>query len=57
MLEGDTMQILLNTVKNIISDLFAMGKGYIYGFVMVGLLVFIGGALLYGVLFVRNIMF
>ncbi|WP_394176388.1 hypothetical protein [Guptibacillus hwajinpoensis] len=51
------MQILLNRFKNIISDLFAMGKGYIYGFVMVGLLVFIGGALLYGVLFVRNLMF
>ena len=56
--EGDEfMNKLLGTFKNMFLDLFAMGKGFIYGFVMVGLLVLIGIALLYGFLFLKNIVF
>ncbi|WP_188048686.1 hypothetical protein [Bacillus sp. CH30_1T] len=51
------MKTLLDGVKNIFLDLFAMGKGFIYGFAMVALLVLIGGALLYGILYLRNLIF
>jgi hypothetical protein len=51
------MKTLLDGIKNLILDLFAMGKGFIYGFVMVALLVLIGGALLYGSLCFRNLIF
>jgi hypothetical protein len=49
--------MLLDGIKNIFLDLFAMGKGFIYGFVMIALLVLIGGALLYGILYLRNLIF
>ena len=51
------MNKLLGAFKNMFLDLFAMGKGFIYGFVMVGLLVLIGIAILYGILFLKNIVF
>jgi hypothetical protein len=51
------MKMLLDGIKNIFLDLFAMGKGFIYGFVMIALLVLIGGALLYGILYLRNLIF
>ncbi len=49
------MQTLFHSVKNLFLDLFAMGKGLVYGFLLVGLLTFIGGALLYGFLFLRHL--
>ncbi len=49
------MRVILKTVKNICLDLFSMFKGFTYGFLMVGLFIIIGGALLYGVLYLKNI--
>jgi hypothetical protein len=50
------MKTLTDGIKNMILDLFAMGKGFIYGFVMVAMLTLVGGALLYGILYLRNLM-
>lgn len=51
------MNKVLCTFKNAFLDLFSMGKGFIYGFVMVGLFIVIGGALLFGILFLKNLIF
>lgn len=48
------MKAIINGFKHMFLDLFAMGKGFIYGFVMVALLILVGGSLLYGVLYLRN---
>ncbi|WP_197061368.1 hypothetical protein [Halobacillus sp. BBL2006] len=50
------MEFVRKTMKQMFIDLLSMGKGFVYGFVMVGLFIIIGGALLYGVLFIRNLM-
>ncbi|WP_197282665.1 hypothetical protein [Bacillus sp. FJAT-18017] len=49
------MSKVVDTFKNMFLDLFSMGKGFVYGFIMVGL--FIGGctALIYGFLFLKNL--
>ncbi|WLR59054.1 hypothetical protein [Guptibacillus hwajinpoensis] len=49
------MQTLFHSVKNLFLDLFAMGKGLVYGFLLVGLLTLIVGALIYGFLFLRHL--
>jgi hypothetical protein len=54
---GGIMNALMDGIKNMLLDLFAMGKGFIYGFIMVALLILIGGALLYGILYMRNLTF
>jgi hypothetical protein len=51
------MKTLIDGIKNMFLDLFAMGKGFIYGFVMITLLFLVGGALLYGILYLRNLIF
>lgn len=51
------MKKLLNVFKNMFLDIFSMGKGFIYGFLMIGLLVSIGSAIVYGVLLLKNIIF
>ena len=51
------MKTILERIQNIFLDLFAMGKGFIYGFFMVALLILVGGALLYGFLYIRNLIF
>ncbi|MEK4244397.1 hypothetical protein MKZ20_03530 [Psychrobacillus sp. FSL K6-2684] len=51
------MNKAVETFKNMFLDLVSMGKGLVYGFVMIGLLILIGGALLYGILFLRNLIF
>ncbi len=38
-------------------DMFAMGKGFVYGFVMVGLFVILGGGLIVGILYLKNLIF
>lgn len=43
--------------KNMFLDLFSMGKGFVYGFVMVGLFILIGGVLIYGGLYLKNVVF
>jgi hypothetical protein len=48
---------VIDTYKNMLLDLFSMGKGFIYGFVMVGLFIVIGGTLLYGFLFLKNLIY
>jgi hypothetical protein len=55
--EESSMKMLIDGIKNMFLDLFAMGKGFIYGFVMVALLFLVGGALLYGILYLRNLAF
>ncbi|WP_179194739.1 hypothetical protein [Bacillus sp. EAC] len=49
------MYKILGTLKNMLLDLISMGKGFIYGFAMVGLLVVISSAILYGILYIKNI--
>jgi len=48
------MNAIMDAIKGYFLDVFAMGKGFIYGFLMIGLLISGGTALLYGVLFIRN---
>ncbi|WP_176526084.1 hypothetical protein [Bacillus sp. AFS001701] len=51
------MKKLLNIFKNMFLDIFSMGKGFIYGFLMIGLLVIVGSAIVYAVLLLKNIIF
>jgi len=48
---------MVETFKNMFLDLFSMGKGFIYGFIMVGLFILIVTVLLYGILFLKNLYF
>jgi hypothetical protein len=52
---GGVMKAIVNEMKHMFLDLIAMGKGFIYGFVMVALIILVSGALLYGMLYLRNI--
>ncbi|QDP41526.1 hypothetical protein FN924_15905 [Radiobacillus deserti] len=54
---GKDMNKVFRTFKNVFLDLFSMGKGFVYGFVMVGLFIVICGALIYGVLYITNVIF
>lgn len=49
------MQRILSFYKNIALDLFSMMKGFTYGFFIFGLFLVIMGALLYGILYLKNI--
>jgi hypothetical protein len=49
------MQAIIDSIKGFFLDIMAMGKGFIYGFMMIGLLIAGGTALLYGILWVRNL--
>ncbi|MFZ3579739.1 hypothetical protein [Virgibacillus sp. DJP39] len=51
------MSKVLGTFKNMFLDLIAMGKGFVYGFVMVGLCIAICGALIYGFQFLKNLIY
>ncbi|WP_197284189.1 hypothetical protein [Bacillus sp. CHD6a] len=51
------MKTLVDEIKNIFLDISAMGKGLIYGFLMVALLILVGGTLLFGILYIRNLIF
>ncbi|WP_183041252.1 hypothetical protein [Salipaludibacillus neizhouensis] len=51
------MDKVIGTFKNMFLDLFSMGKGFLYGFVMVGLFIVICGALIYGFLFLKSFIF
>ncbi|MER2118977.1 MAG: hypothetical protein ABS935_01850 [Solibacillus sp.] len=48
------MDKVIDILKNMFLDLFSMGKGFLYGFIMVGLFIFIVGALLGAILYVIN---
>jgi hypothetical protein len=51
------MAKVLGTFKHTSLDLVAMGKGFAYGFIMFGLFIAIAGAFLYGILFLKNVVF
>ncbi len=51
------MANLLGSLKDMFLDLFSMGKGFAYGFIMVGLFIVICGAVIYGVFFIKNHIF
>ena len=51
------MNKMVSNFKNMTLDLFSMSKGFMDGFIMVGLLIIIGFALFYGILFLRNLIF
>ncbi|MGI2745466.1 hypothetical protein [Bacillus cytotoxicus] len=51
------MNKLFDTLKNAFLDLFSMGKGFIYGFIMVSLFIVIGSALLFIILFFKSSIF
>lgn len=51
------MYKVLDTFKNIFLDLFSMGKGFTYGFLMAGLFIVIFSALIYVILFLKNLVF
>ncbi|MBU8907513.1 hypothetical protein [Desertibacillus haloalkaliphilus] len=48
---------IVDLIKNMFLDLLSMGKGFVYGFVMVGLFIVICGALLYAILYLKNVIF
>jgi hypothetical protein len=54
---GGFMYKVLDTFKNMFLDLFSMGKGFVYGFIMVGLFIVICSALIYVFLVLRNLIF
>ncbi|GGF22398.1 hypothetical protein GCM10010954_21510 [Halobacillus andaensis] len=49
------MQFIINTIKNMFLDLLSMVRGFTYGFVMIGLFILLGGALLNGFLYLKNV--
>ncbi|WP_226665214.1 hypothetical protein [Metabacillus litoralis] len=51
------MRKIIDIFKNIFLDLFSMGKGFVYGFLMVGLFIITCAALIYGGLFLKNLFF
>ncbi|MCG3420031.1 hypothetical protein [Oceanobacillus jordanicus] len=51
------MSKVLDTFKNMFLDLFSMGKGFAYGFVMVGLFIIACGAIIYGSISLMNLIF
>jgi hypothetical protein len=51
------MSKVIDILNNMVLDLFSMGKGFVYGFVMVGLFIVVFGALIYGFLFLKNLIF
>lgn len=54
---GKTMNKVIDTFKNMFFDLFSMGKGFLYGFIMVSLFIVIIGVVLYGILYLKNFIF
>jgi hypothetical protein len=51
------MAKVVDIFKNMFLDLFSMGKGFVYGFVMVALFIAICTALIYGFLIIKNFIF
>ena len=51
------MNKIIDILKNMFLDLFSMGKGFLYGFIMVGLFILIVGALLSVILYVKYLIF
>ncbi|WP_198283996.1 hypothetical protein [Evansella cellulosilytica] len=51
------MNKVYGTFKNMFLDLFSMGKGFVYGLVMMGLFIVIFGALIYGFLLIKKLIF
>ncbi|WP_181444671.1 hypothetical protein [Bacillus sp. 03113] len=51
------MSKVIDILKNMFLDLFSMGKGFVYGFLMVGLFIVVCSALIYGFLFLKNLFF
>ncbi|EMA6343571.1 hypothetical protein ACH0R4_RS07085 [Bacillus cytotoxicus] len=51
------MNKLFDTLKNAFLDLFSMGKGFIYEFIMASLFIVIGSALLFGILLFTSLIF
>lgn len=51
------MNKIINTFINMFLDLVSMGKGFLYGFIMISLFILIGGALLGGILYVKYLLF
>ncbi len=51
------MSKLIHFIKDIVLDLLSMFKGFLYGFVMIGLFIVVCAALIYGILFLKNIIF
>lgn len=51
------MRKVVDIFKNMFLDLYSMAKGFIYGFVMVGLFFILGAALIYVVLLLKNLLF
>lgn len=48
------MSFILRAMKNMALDMFSMVKGFLYGFIMVGLVILLLGGVIYGVLYIRN---
>ncbi|WP_181884345.1 hypothetical protein [Neobacillus piezotolerans] len=51
------MYAIVDFFKNLFLDVWAMVKGFIYGFLLFSVLIFLGGALLYGFLYLKNVVF
>ncbi|WP_199860654.1 hypothetical protein [Oceanobacillus damuensis] len=51
------MNKVLDSFRNLFMDLFSAGKGFLYGFTIIGLFLVVGAVLLYGILSLRNFLF
>ncbi|SFF97333.1 hypothetical protein SAMN05216353_11670 [Halobacillus alkaliphilus] len=49
------MQFIFKSIKNMFLDLISMIRGFTYGFLMVGLFILVVGTLIYGILYLKNI--
>ncbi|MBX0356989.1 hypothetical protein [Halobacillus sp. Nhm2S1] len=50
------MNYILDTLKTMALDFISMIKGFAYGFIMVGLFIGFLGGVIYGVLYIRNLL-
>ncbi len=51
------MYVIVDFFKNLFLDIWAMIKGFVYGFILFSAFVLLGGALLYGFFYLKNVVF
>ncbi|WP_316571741.1 hypothetical protein [Neobacillus sp. YIM B06451] len=51
------MYVIVDFIKNLFLDMWAMVKGFLYGILLFSVLILLGGALLYGFLYLKNVVF
>ncbi|WP_409274557.1 hypothetical protein V1499_05870 [Neobacillus sp. SCS-31] len=51
------MYVIVDFIKNLFLDIWAMIKGFLYGILLFAVLILLGGALLYGFFYLKNVVF